>query len=916
MNRQKAPDVEEIFSDALQRESPESRAAYLAEACNGDADLRRRVERLLAAQDRAGDFLDSPALGSTVALEAGPALVESPGTVIGPYRLLERIGEGGMGVVYMAEQFAPVRRKVALKVIKPGMDTRQVIARFEAERQALALMDHPNVAHVHDAGATEAGRPYFVMELVRGIPITDYCDRERLPIPARLELFIRVCQAVQHAHQKGIIHRDLKPSNVLVTVIDGVPVPKVIDFGVAKSAGAALTERTLFTGFQQMLGTPMYMSPEQADLSGVDVDTRSDIYSLGILLYELLTGATPFDRETFRKAAYEEIRRIIREQTPPRPSTRLSGLGDSATTVSANRASDPRRLAHTVRGELDWVVMKCLEKDRARRYETANGLAMDLGRYLADQPVEACPPSAWYRFTKYARRHRGTLTAAALVALALVSGMVASLWQAARASAAEQRAIVAKEEAEDHLALGFEAVDTLYEEVANRWQADKVQWGITLPRRFLEKALPFYERFTEAGRVDSATGRAYNRMSQILIMLGRHQEAGKSLDRAEAIWRALLALDPENPNHLWHLAFCVRNQAELPQPWKTRLPTLRSALSLSEQLAGRYPKVVAYQDWLAACHHAIAGWGRERYEPAAWHLDRAREIRERLCAEHPDDPDLLSDLGYIYRVYSEFRSQAGQYADAEPYSRRALAIHDGLHTRYPTIPRYLHQLNSSLGNLGLILVHTQQYEEAARVGGRVAAIDEGLASDYPEIPTLRAGMAGALALKAFGLIQTGEQAEGERIIARLETLGETAKPADSVARLAWFLVQRGVPPVTEPAYAIGLAGRALALDPGSAFAHHVMGVARYRAGQWDEAIAALTRSNELEPDRRPDFNGFFLAMAYHRKGDADQARAWYDRAASRMTDQPDKLPNPDMVRYRAEAAELLAVEDPRAKNQP
>jgi serine/threonine protein kinase/tetratricopeptide (TPR) repeat protein len=364
---------------------------------------------LLDAPDRAGSTADRP------------PTPDGPGTVIGPYTLREQIGEGGMGVVYVAEQSRPVRRKVALKIIKPGMDTKQVVARFEAERQALALMDHPNIARVHDAGATESGRPYFVMELVRGIPITDYCDRERLSIPERLELFVLVCRAVQHAHQKGIIHRDLKPSNILVTVIDGVAAPKVIDFGVAKATGGSLTERTLYTGFAQLIGTPLYMSPEQADLSGVDVDTRSDIYSLGVLLYELLTGTTPFDQETLRQAAFDEVRRIIREQEPPKPSTRLSSLGAARATVSANRKADARHLDRAVRGELDWIVIKALEKDRRRRYETANDFAGDVMRFLTDRPVEAGPPSAWYRLRKFVRRNRRRLASAIIL---LASGLL------------------------------------------------------------------------------------------------------------------------------------------------------------------------------------------------------------------------------------------------------------------------------------------------------------------------------------------------------------------------------------------------------------------------------------------------------------------------------------------------------------
>ena len=407
-----------IFTQALDLENPHQRADFLQKSCGLDARLRARVEALLRSDQEAGSFLLSspPELCSA----AASFLVERPGCQIGPYQLLEQIGEGGFGIVFMAEQIAPLRRKVALKVVKPGMDTRQVIARFEAERQALALMDHPNIAHVLDAGATESGRPYFVMELVRGIPITDYCDQNQVPFIERLKLFISVCQAVQHAHLKGIIHRDLKPSNVLVTLHDGAPVVKVIDFGIAKAMGHQLTEQTQFTNFAQMVGTPLYMSPEQASLSGLDVDLRTDIYSLGVLLYELLTGSPPFKKERLKEAEFDEMRRIIREEEPPRPSTRITTLGQAADTVSANRQTTPKRLSQMFRGEVDWVVMKCLSKDRSLRYESAHALAADLTRYLAGEPIEARPPSAVYRFGKFVRRNQAVSAATIVVAVVLL----------------------------------------------------------------------------------------------------------------------------------------------------------------------------------------------------------------------------------------------------------------------------------------------------------------------------------------------------------------------------------------------------------------------------------------------------------------------------------------------------------------
>ena len=441
----------ELFLAALEKTDPGERAAFLEAACGHDRALRARLESLLREREEIGSFLEAPAIArsATSSVPAAGAhdttlimsVTERPGDRIGRYKLLQQIGEGGAGVVYMAEQEAPVRRRVALKVIKLGMDTRSVIARFEAERQALAMMDHPNIARVFDGGATEAGRPYFVMELVRGVKITDYCDENHLPTLERLRLFIRVCHAIQHAHQKGIIHRDIKPSNVLVTLHDGVPVPKVIDFGIAKATEQRLTDKTLFTELRSFIGTPAYSSPEQAEMSGLDIDTRSDIYSLGVLLYELLTGQTPFDSARLQQSGLHEMRRIIREEEPVRPSTRLKTLSmNEAITMAATRRTQAPAVAATVSREVDWIVMKCLEKDRNRRYETANDLATDIQRYLNSEPVLARSPSNLYRFQKFARRHRGAFAATALVTAALLIGVGVSLWQAIRATRAEHDA--------------------------------------------------------------------------------------------------------------------------------------------------------------------------------------------------------------------------------------------------------------------------------------------------------------------------------------------------------------------------------------------------------------------------------------------------------------------------------------------
>ena len=434
------PDREAALFQAAARLSDAERAIFLSGACHGDPTLRQRLDALLAAHEQPNpppapeQVAPRPTLKVELADEPPD---EAVGQTLGRYKLLEKVGEGGCGVVYVAEQTEPVRRRVALKVIKLGMDTKQVVARFEAERQALAMMDHPNIAKVLDAGATDTGRPYFVIELVRGIRITDYCDQASLSTKERLELFIKVCQAIQHAHQKGLIHRDIKPSNILVTLHDGMPVPKVIDFGIAKATEGRLTDATVYTQLHQFIGTPAYMSPEQAEMSGLDIDTRSDIYSLGVLLYELLAGSTPFDANELMSQGIDAMRKTIREKEPPRPSTRLATLqGEELTTTAKRRSADTSKLLRQLKGDLDWIVMKCLEKDRTRRYDTANGLAFDLKRHLNNEPVLARPPSAAYKFQKAYRRNKLVFAAVGAVAGALLLGVVVSTWQAVRATQA------------------------------------------------------------------------------------------------------------------------------------------------------------------------------------------------------------------------------------------------------------------------------------------------------------------------------------------------------------------------------------------------------------------------------------------------------------------------------------------------
>ena len=432
---------ESIFAAALSKAPGAERRAFLDGACGSDDDLRRRIERLLEADDQTAGILErGPDAGPTDAPgEDGPPLLPER-VFAGRFKLRQKLGEGGMGEVWVADQAAPVQRRVAVKVVRPGLDSERMLARFDQERQALALMDHPNIAKVLDAGEAD-GRPYFVMELIKGVPITDYCDRARLSPRERLALFVPVCEAVQHAHQKGVVHRDLKPSNILVALYDGRPVPKVIDFGIAKATGPRLTDRSIYTEVGALIGTLEYMAPEQAELNNLDIDTRADVYALGAILYELLTGSVPFSRQELQAAGFLEMLRVIREVEPPRPSTKLSKSG-TLPSVADVRRTDPQKLVSLMRGELDWIILKCLEKDRGRRYQAASGLARDLEHYLADEPVEACPPTAGYRLRKFARKYRTPMLVAGAFVLLLALGAIVAAWQAVRATAAERSASV------------------------------------------------------------------------------------------------------------------------------------------------------------------------------------------------------------------------------------------------------------------------------------------------------------------------------------------------------------------------------------------------------------------------------------------------------------------------------------------
>jgi tetratricopeptide (TPR) repeat protein len=857
---------ETVFSEAIEIQSPEERRSYLDRACEGDMGLRQAVEKLITLHSQAGDFLESPAVNLDVTAFA-PALSERPGTVIGPYKLLQQIGEGGMGVVFMAEQLEPIQRTVALKIIKPGMDSRQVIARFEAERQAVAMMDHPNIAKVLDAGTTKSGRPYFVMELVKGVPITQFCDEKQLSLRQRLELFKPVCEAVQHAHQKGIIHRDIKPTNVLVAEYDNRAVPKTIDFGVAKATAQKLTERTMFTEFGQVIGTVEYMSPEQAKFNQLDIDTRSDIYSLGVLLYELLTGSTPFERRRLREVAFDEVLRIIREEEPPKPSTRLS-TSDTLPSIAANRNAEPARLSKDVSGELDWIVMKCLEKDRNRRYETANGLAIDLQRYLSDEPVAACPPSTVYRAQKFVRRNKIALALAALVLLCLMIAGGSVGWVArdrsVRRTALEHSVNAALDEAQswyqrdnwpEALSAVKRAEGILATAAPTVTQKARVEsWRSDLETvAELEEILLVHTLEGEQWEYSEIGHASYERAFRALgidVDAQNRQDVAQQIRELRISRQLCEALDNwtqyrmnlvyESSSHKWHKSaewakrpVAVARLADLNQ-YHARV-RLAIEKSNTAALATLLESPTAVQ--LSASTLCLAA--RELYwDKQPSHRDFALKTLRRAQIARPDD----FAINYAAGNYLSTR----QPADAIRYLSTAIArrpqsigvrmaLADALKNNgrtdeaIATLRRAI-QLRAdpyAYNSLGLTLDGQGKLDEAAEAYRKAIELKPDLPHPYTNL---------GIILRQQGKLEDAEAAQRKAVELRPEvaivhanlavTLGDQGKLADAVA------ADR----------------KAIELDPAYASAYHNLGTHLHQLNKFDDAVVAFRKSIELEPD--------------------------------------------------------------------
>jgi tetratricopeptide (TPR) repeat protein len=839
---------------ALGIEDAAERAAYLDRACAGEAAVRQRVEMLLAALAQAGSFLQQPAGDPRATSDlpypgpAGPsAPAEGPGAVIGPYKLIEQIGEGGMGSVWMAQQIEPVKRLVAVKLIKAGMDSKQVIARFEAERQALALMDHPHIARVLDGGTTGAGRPYFVMDLVKGVPITRYCDEHHLTPRQRLELFIPVCQAIQHAHQKGIIHRDLKPSNVLVAPYDGKAVVKVIDFGVAKAAGQQLTDRTLVTGFGAIVGTLEYMSPEQAELNNHDIDTRSDIYALGVLLYELLAGSPPFSRKELEKAGMVEMLRVIREQEPSKPSTKLS-TAEGLPTLAANRGTEPAKLTRLVRGELDWIVMKALEKDRNRRYETANGFARDIQRYLADEPVEACPPSVGYRLRKFARRNKGRLAVAALVLFFLASMGGVAGWaalQQAKQQAAQRASLEADISRDLEEALGLCRQNRLREAslvldhaqaLVTRADADEDLGGrVALVRKDVDMAARLEDTrlAVAADSVWDGTARYTKAFRDYGLDLDQLEpdEAAARIEVSKIRQQLVAALDdwlilatPRKGERL--LPVLARADAD---PWRRQL---RAAFVNKNLQQLRDLAREANSPAQRPAHAFMLGGGLQKLGDTRL----AVEVLRRAQREHPGDFWVNEELGIVLAHVTP-----PEWDESVRFLSAAVALRPD--------SSWAH------GNLGYTLHYKGRLDEAIACYKKAIALD-------PKVAWIHNGL--GVTLRDKGQVD-------ESIACYKKAIALDPKNAPAHFNLGDALCRKGQ--VDE---AIACYKKAIALAPKEAWPHNNLGNALRVKGQVDEAIACYKKAIEVDP--KFGFPHYCLGNALRDNGQVDEAITCYKKS--------------------------------------